>query len=156
MGAAGRSPASGAARRMPSSTPWAMPRDGSSGVDGTFQVSILPACSSNRQMSVNVPPESTPTRHRDMPLALFQVAPAGMLVGWLVLFQARQPIGIETHPKRRLLRLFETAASRRRGRHSQGHNSTTAWWLAELLPCRRRALYPSPGYREGTTQPRSP
>jgi hypothetical protein len=65
IGAAGRSPASGATRRMPSSTPWAMPREGSSGVDGTFHVSIRPAFSSNRQMSVNVPPESTPTRHLD-------------------------------------------------------------------------------------------
>src|SRR5260370_27320994 len=70
---------------MPSSTPCAIPRERSSGVDGTFQVSILPACSSNRQMSVNVPSESTPTLHRDMPLALFQVAPAGMIVGLLFL-----------------------------------------------------------------------
>ena len=36
--------ASGATRRMPSSTPWAMPRDGSSGVDGTFQTSTRPVC----------------------------------------------------------------------------------------------------------------
>src|SRR6266849_8137698 len=75
---------------MPSSTPCAMPRDGSSGVDGTFQVSILPACSSNRQMSVKVPPESTPTRHRAMPFLVFPVMPALMLVGRLGLFQVRR------------------------------------------------------------------
>src|SRR5258708_34875165 len=95
---------------MPSSTLGAMPRDGSSGVDGPFQVSILPACSSNRQMSVNVPPESTPTRHRDMPLALFQVAPAEMFVGWAVFVSARQPIGHEASPKRRVLLRIEYAA----------------------------------------------
>src|SRR5215831_12393627 len=43
-----------------------MPRDGSSGVEGTFQTSTRPSLSSNRQMSVNVPPESTPTRQRDI------------------------------------------------------------------------------------------
>src|SRR5882724_12185515 len=74
---------------MPSSTPSAMPRDGSSGVDGTFQVSTLPASSSNRQMSVKVPPESTPTRHRDMPFLVLHVTPTWMLVALLVSFQAR-------------------------------------------------------------------
>ena len=56
-----------------------MPRDGSSGVDGTFQISTRPVCSSNRQMSVNVPPESTPTRHRAMLFLVFPVMPALML-----------------------------------------------------------------------------
>src|SRR5580700_4225445 len=51
---------------MPSSTPCAMPREGSSGVEETFQTSTRPSSSSNRQMSVKVPPESTPTRQRDM------------------------------------------------------------------------------------------
>ena len=51
-----------------------MPRDGSSGVDGTFQVSTRPVCSSNRQMSVKVPPESTPTRHLAMPFLPFVLA----------------------------------------------------------------------------------
>ena len=45
-------------------------------LDGTFQVSIRPACSSNRQMSVNVPPESTPTRQRDMQVTQPLVVPA--------------------------------------------------------------------------------
>ena len=35
---------------------------GSSGVDATFHTSTRPVPSSNRQTSVNVPPESTPTR----------------------------------------------------------------------------------------------
>src|SRR3546814_4347874 len=43
-----------------------MPRDGSSGVEATFQTSTRPCSSSNRQMSVNVPPESTPTRQRSI------------------------------------------------------------------------------------------
>ena len=43
-------------------TPCDEPRDGSSGVDGTFQTSTRPVSSSNRQTSVKVPPESTPTR----------------------------------------------------------------------------------------------
>src|SRR6516162_4559873 len=41
-----------------------MPREASSGVEDTFQISTWPSSSSNRQMSVNVPPESTPTRQR--------------------------------------------------------------------------------------------
>ena len=80
--------ASGATRRMPSSTPSAMPRDGSSGVDGTFQVSTRPACSSNRQMSVKVPPESTPTRHRAMPFLVFPLMPASMLAPLFLLLCA--------------------------------------------------------------------
>src|SRR3984893_13596116 len=51
---------------MPSSTPCAIPREGSSGVEDTFQTSTRPSFSSNRQISVNVPPESTPTRQRDI------------------------------------------------------------------------------------------
>src|SRR5580698_7098566 len=43
--------------------PVAIPSDGSSGVELTFQTSIRPVVSSNRQTSVKVPPESTPTRH---------------------------------------------------------------------------------------------
>src|SRR4051794_32530162 len=39
-----------------------MPRDGSSGVEETFHTSRRPVVSSNRQTSVKVPPESTPTR----------------------------------------------------------------------------------------------
>ena len=39
-----------------------MPRDGSSGVEETFQTAISPLASSNMQTSVKVPPESTPTR----------------------------------------------------------------------------------------------
>src|SRR5262249_20517213 len=64
--AAGCASSFDATRRKPSSTPCAMPRDGSSGVEGTFQTSTRPSLSSNRQMSVNVPPESTPTRQRDI------------------------------------------------------------------------------------------
>ena len=41
----------------------AMAREGSSGVLGTFQTRMAPLASSTRQISVNVPPESTPTRH---------------------------------------------------------------------------------------------
>ena len=40
-----------------------MARDGSSGVLGTFQTRTSPVVASTRQTSVNVPPESTPTRH---------------------------------------------------------------------------------------------
>src|SRR5215475_11571714 len=58
---------------MPSSTPWAMPREGSSGVEETFQTSTRPSSSSNKQMSVKVPPESTPMRHRDMPDVLLSI-----------------------------------------------------------------------------------
>ena len=43
--------------------PCAMPRDGSSGVDDTFQTATRPESSSNKQTSVKVPPESMPTRH---------------------------------------------------------------------------------------------
>src|SRR5208282_5061022 len=39
-----------------------MPRDGSSGVEATFHTCTRPVASSNRQTSVKVPPESTPTR----------------------------------------------------------------------------------------------
>src|ERR1700760_2933904 len=39
-----------------------MPLEGSSGVEATFHTSTRPVSSSNRQTSVNVPPESTPTR----------------------------------------------------------------------------------------------
>ena len=49
-------------RARPSSTPRAMARDGSSGVEGTFHTSTPPLASSNRQTSVKVPPESTPIR----------------------------------------------------------------------------------------------
>jgi hypothetical protein len=48
--------------RNPCSMPVAMPMDGSCGVLLTFQTWTLPAASSNMQISVNVPPESTPTR----------------------------------------------------------------------------------------------
>ena len=46
-------------------------RDGSSGVRH-LRHPDPPASSSNRQISVNVPPESTPTRHRGIPPAPFQ------------------------------------------------------------------------------------
>src|SRR5205085_5287648 len=51
-------------RRMPSSTPSAIPRDGSSGDEAIYHTSTCPSVSLNRQMSVKVPPESTPTRQR--------------------------------------------------------------------------------------------
>src|SRR5438105_9823999 len=49
--------------RSPSTTPDTIARDGSSGVLGTFHTRTSPEASSTRQMSVKVPPESTPTRH---------------------------------------------------------------------------------------------
>ena len=51
-------PALAQRRVMPSTTP----RAGSSGVDGTLSTVILPASSSTRMRSVNVPPTSTPMR----------------------------------------------------------------------------------------------
>ena len=53
-----------------------MAREGSSGVEATFHTATRPLSSSNRQTSVKVPPESTPTRHA-MP-ATFQFHPAGL------------------------------------------------------------------------------
>src|ERR1700758_1032279 len=41
-----------------------MPRDGSSGVEAIFHTATRPSLSSNMQMSVKVPPASTPTRQR--------------------------------------------------------------------------------------------
>src|SRR6185437_2586481 len=66
-------PAEAPTRLMASSTPRAMPRDGSSGVEATFHTSTRPVASSNRQTSVNVPPESTPIRHvmRSLPVLPF-------------------------------------------------------------------------------------
>src|SRR5215472_20735 len=46
-----------------SSTPFATASDGSTGVEDTFHTAMRPVASSNRHTSVNVPPESTPTRH---------------------------------------------------------------------------------------------
>ena len=43
--------------------PCATACEGSAGVEGTFQTAIWPLLFSNRQISVNVPPESTPIRH---------------------------------------------------------------------------------------------
>src|SRR5215472_7362690 len=62
-----------AIRASASLSPSATACDGSAGVEETFQTSIRPLLSSNRQISVNVPPESTPIRHpivvfRDLPI----------------------------------------------------------------------------------------
>src|SRR5215471_182181 len=52
-----------AIRTSASLSPSATDCDGSAGVEETFQTAIRPLLSSNRQISVNVPPESTPIRH---------------------------------------------------------------------------------------------
>ena len=41
-------------------------RDGSSGVDGSLKIEILPLCVSRKTKSENVPPVSTVTRKRPM------------------------------------------------------------------------------------------
>src|SRR6516225_2081057 len=64
------SPGAAPTLSAPSATPCAMPREGSSGVEETFQTSTRPELSSNKQTSVKVPPESTPTRHVTDSLAI--------------------------------------------------------------------------------------
>src|SRR6201993_1937984 len=71
----------------PSSTPCVMPREGSSGVEDTFQTSTRPLASSNRQTSVNVPPESTPTRHAILDLTSLQQRPSIPTSGFVQLLQ---------------------------------------------------------------------
>ncbi len=61
-GVASASAASSPIRSMASSMQRAMPRAGSSGVDGTFPTPNRPVASLNRQTSVKVAPESTPIR----------------------------------------------------------------------------------------------
>jgi len=51
----------------PSRNPVATASEGSAAIEETFQTAMRPLFSSNRQMSVKVPPESTPIRHAIYP-----------------------------------------------------------------------------------------